>query len=242
MFNDISVVTSIFETLKKLIIFSGAGISAESGIQTFRDTGGLWENYRIEEVATPQAFRKNPELVLEFYNLRRRNIKNVEPNEAHLKLVELEKYFDVTIITQNIDNLHERAGSKKVLHLHGEITKARGSIGLDKPIEIVYKDIKMGDLANNGSQLRPHIVWFGEDVPEYLNAQLLIQNCDVLVVIGTSLNVYPAAGLIHYAPKNAFKIIIDPSLNSTDNLNEFKTINKVATEGISDLVQLLVMD
>jgi len=226
--------------MKKLVVFSGAGISAESGIQTFRDSGGLWENYKIEDVATPTAFNKNPKLVLDFYNLRRRNIKEVEPNNAHIKLVELEGHYDVTIITQNIDDLHERAGSKNVLHLHGEITKAKGSKGNEAPKDIGYSDINIGDISENGFQLRPHIVWFGEDVPEYENAKNIIGKCDVFVVVGTSLNVYPAAGLIHYAPRQSKRIIIDPNILTTDDLDGFEVINKKATEGVSDLVQLLV--
>ena len=226
--------------MKKLVVFSGAGISAESGIQTFRDAGGLWENYKIEDVATPTAFYINPQLVLDFYNLRRRNIQEVQPNDAHLRLVDLELHFDVTIITQNIDDLHERAGSKNVLHLHGEITKAKGSIGNVTAVNIGFSDIKLGDLAENGSQLRPDIVWFGEDVPEYENAKEIINTCDILIVIGTSLNVQPAAGLIHYAPSHSEKIIIDPNMSMSDKLDGFKVINKVASKGVSDLVQLLV--
>ena len=226
--------------MKKLVVFSGAGISAESGIQTFRDAGGLWENYKIEDVATPTAFYINPQLVLDFYNLRRRNIQEVKPNDAHLRLVDLELHFDVTIITQNIDDLHERAGSKNVLHLHGEITKAKGSIGNVTAVNIGFSDIKLGDLAENGSQLRPDIVWFGEDVPEYENAKEIISTCDILIVIGTSLNAQPAAGLIHYAPSHSKKIIIDPNMSMSDKLEGFEVINRVASKGVSDLVQLLV--
>jgi len=227
--------------MKNLVVFSGAGISAESGIQTFRDSGGLWEQYKIEEVATPGAFARNPEIVLEFYNIRRRAIASVGPNEAHICLADLEEHFNVTIITQNIDNLHERGGSRHVLHLHGEITKAKGNTGNAIPIDLGYSDIKLGDKADNGSQLRPHIVWFGEDVPEYENAKEIISKTDILIVVGTSLNVYPAAGLIHYAPSSSKKIIIDPHLERDASIQDFELIKKTAATGLPELVRKLVV-
>tara|TARA_B100000508_G_scaffold140976_1_gene144747 strand:+ start:37732 stop:38454 length:723 start_codon:yes stop_codon:yes gene_type:complete len=234
------ILASNFDSVKRLIVFSGAGISAESGIQTFRDAGGLWENYKVEEVATHEAFSRSPELVLEFYNLRRRAIAKVEPNDAHLHLRKLEDKFDVTVITQNIDNLHERAGSSRVLHLHGEITKARGAQGKHEIEDIGYTDIKLGDKATNGSQLRPHIVWFGEDVPEYENAMNIISTANILIVVGTSLNVYPAAGLIHYAPLEAEKYLVDPNILAGDSLQNFEIISKPAGTGIPQLVQRLL--
>lgn len=197
---------------KKLVILTGAGMSAESGISTFRDSGGLWDKYRVEDVATPEAFHRNPELVLEFYNIRRRELVNVKPNEGHLGIVELEKDFDVHIITQNVDNLHERAGSAHVLHLHGELMKVRSTrdesliyeLSADKP------DIKMGDKCEKGYQLRPHIVWFGEAVPMISEAAEIAKQADIFVIIGTSMNVYPAAGLLDYVKRNVPVYLIDP--------------------------------
>jgi NAD-dependent deacetylase len=196
--------------MKKLVVLTGAGMSAESGIRTFRDSDGLWEEYEVSDVATPQAWDRNMELVLRFYNERRRQLATSEPNEGHLGLVELEKYFDVQVITQNIDNLHERAGSSKVVHLHGELTKARSCIDPRLIYEIGYNDIKAGDLCEMGSQLRPHIVWFGEEVPMLDTAINLTAEADIFVVIGSSLNVYPAAGLINYVPARSSLYLIDP--------------------------------
>jgi NAD-dependent protein deacetylases, SIR2 family len=186
--------------MKKLVILTGAGMSSESGIKTFRDSGGLWEEYDVAEVATPQAWIKNRDLVLRFYNERRQQLASSKPNNGHLGLAKLEKYFDVQIITQNIDDLHERAGSTKVLHLHGELTKARSTVDPSLLYDIGYKDINPGDNCEKGSQLRPHIVWFGEAVPMMDAAANLTGNADIFVVVGSSLNVYPAAGLISYAP------------------------------------------
>ena len=185
--------------MKKIVILTGAGISAESGLKTFRDSNGLWENHKIEDVATPYAWKSNPELVLDFYNKRRLQASKAFPNKAHLSLVELEKYFDVTIITQNVDNLHERAGSTKVIHLHGELIKARSSGNPSLIYDIDNNKIEIGDLCDEGHQLRPHIVWFGEEVPMMTSVIPFFQVAEIVIVIGTSLSVYPASGLIDYA-------------------------------------------
>lgn len=195
---------------KKVVILTGAGISAESGISTFRDSDGLWEQYRVEDVATHDAYLRNPELVLNFYNERRRQLFAVKPNEGHRQLVRLEEKYDVHIITQNIDNLHEQAGSTQVLHLHGELTKARSDKDDNLIVEIGDRDIRLGDKAPDGAQLRPHIVWFGEAVPNIEPAAKLCEEADYFVVIGTSMNVYPAAGLIHYVPKGVPCYLVDP--------------------------------
>jgi NAD-dependent deacetylase len=197
---------------KRLVILSGAGISAESGLKTFRDSNGLWENHRVEDVATPEAFARNPELVLEFYNQRRKAASEAKPNAAHNALAALEGYFDVQIITQNVDNLHERAGSLKVLHLHGQLNQARSVKDANLIIEIGHKDIKMGEFATDRGQLRPNIVWFGEAVPMMETAINYTSEADFFIVIGTSLQVYPAASLIHYVPTDAQKFIIDKVL------------------------------
>ena len=220
--------------MKNLVVLSGAGMSAESGIRTFRDQGGLWEEYDIMEVASIQGWRKNPELMLQFYNSRRKELIDASPNDGHIRLAELEKDFNVQIITQNIDNLHERAGSTSVLHLHGELMKARST----KDPSLVYTldnwEMKMGDKCEKGSQLRPHIVWFGEEVPAMEEAISIIESADYLCVIGTSLNVYPAAGLIHYAPQNIPVFLIDP--NPPDALPRgVKVIAKGAGEGVAIL-------
>lgn len=195
---------------KKVIVLTGAGVSAESGISTFRDSDGLWEHYRVEDVATYSAYEHNPTLVLDFYNQRRRELFKAQPNEAHRQLVRVEEKYDVHIITQNIDNLHERAGSTQVLHLHGELTKGRSDRDERLIVEIGNRDILLGDKAPDGAQLRPHIVWFGEAVPNIEPASLLCQSADYFIVIGTSMNVYPAAGLIHYVPKSAPCYLVDP--------------------------------
>ena len=216
--------------MKKIVVLSGAGISAESGIKTFRDSNGLWENHKIEDVASPEGFARNPELVLEFYNLRRRQLSEVQPNEAHYILAELQKDFDVHIITQNVDDLHERAGSENIIHLHGELKKAR-SVNDEESIIPWEGDLNLGDLDENGIQLRPHIVWFGEMVPEMENAATIASTADILLVIGTSLQVYPAASLLHYVPAGCEIFVIDPHLsqNVTNEKNFFKTS---ATEGM----------
>ena len=195
---------------KKLVILSGAGMSQESGIRTFRDMGGLWEEYDVTEVATPEAWRRNPELVMRFYNDRRKQLYDCSPNEGHLGIVELEKDFDVHIITQNVDDLHERAGSSKVLHLHGELKKARSSVDDSLIYDIDGWELKFGQKCEKGSQLRPHIVWFGEAVTAMEDAVPIVESTDILVVIGTSLNVYPAAGLVHYAKRGIPIFVIDP--------------------------------
>lgn len=228
-----------FYKMKKLVVFSGAGISAESGISTFREANGLWEKYKIDEVATPEAFNSNPELVLNFYNQRRMQIAEVQPNNAHTSLAQLDKFFDVQIVTQNIDDLHERAGSKNVLHLHGKITEAKGTYS-NEIVQIGYRDIKLGDLDSNGFQLRPNIVWFGEDVPNYDLGINLIRQADILIVVGTSLNVFPAAGMIHYAPLSCAKIAIDPNLREEHLGKTFKVINQTAAIALPKLVRQLI--
>ncbi|MDD4009130.1 MAG: NAD-dependent deacylase [Fermentimonas sp.] len=226
---------------KKLIVLTGAGMSAESGIATFRDSGGLWEQYPVEQVATPEGFETDPELVLNFYNMRRRELLKAEPNGGHYGLAALEKDFDVHIITQNIDNLHERAGSKKVLHLHGELMKVRstGDESLIYDIEPGKCDIHLGDKCEKGFQLRPHIVWFGEAVPMIQEAGLLCRQADIFVIIGTSMNVHPAAGLLDYVKKNIPVYLIDPKDVQTRRY-DIHHIQKGASEGVEELKQLLL--
>ena len=221
-------------------MFTGAGISAESGIKTFRDSGGLWEEYDINEVATPQAFQKNPELVLDFYNQRRKQVIEASPNAAHTALAGLEKKFEVQIITQNIDDLHERAGSKKVLHLHGEIMKSRSSRFPQLVYDVQSSEIKMGEMCEKGFQLRPHIVWFGEMVPMMEPAIDMVSNCDILIVIGTSLDVYPAAGLVNYASEDSEKYLIDPKAKHLPYIMNLEVIEKTAGEGVPELVNTLL--
>ena len=196
--------------MKKVVVLTGAGISAESGISTFRDSDGLWEQYRVEDVATYDAYLRNPELVLNFYNERRRQLFQVKPNEGHRQLVRLEEKYDVRIITQNIDNLHEQAGSTNVLHLHGLLTQARSDRDDNLIVDIGDRDIHIGDKAPDGAQLRPHIVWFGEAVPNIEPAAELCEQADYFILIGTSMNVYPAAGLIHYVPRSTPCYLVDP--------------------------------
>ena len=195
---------------KKLVVLTGAGMSQESGLRTFRDMGGLWEEYDITEVATPEAWQRNPSLVMQFYNERRKQLYEAEPNAGHIGLVDLEKDFDVSIITQNVDDLHERAGSTKIIHLHGELKKARSSVDESLVYDIDGWELKFGQKCAKGSQLRPHIVWFGEAVPAMDDAIPLVEAADILVVIGTSLNVYPAAGLVNYAKRETPIFVIDP--------------------------------
>lgn len=223
---------------KKIVVLTGAGISAESGLRTFRDSDGLWEGYNIEDVATPRAWKKDPELVLQFYNLRRKNVLDAKPNAAHTGLAALEKDFDVHIITQNIDDLHERAGSTKVLHLHGQILKMRS----EKNERLVYDitgNINIGDRAEDGAQLRPHIVWFEEPVPMIEEAITIAGDAEYFVVVGTSLVVYPAAGLLHYAPYGIPKFIIDKKIPYTSAVQDITVIEKPATEGVRMLAELL---
>ena len=223
---------------KKLVILTGAGISAESGLRTFRDSDGLWEGYEVTEVATPGAWRKKPQLVLDFYNERRRDVGNAKPNAAHIGLAELEKDFDITIITQNIDDLHERAGSTDVLHLHGEIFKMRSEWD-ETLVSEIRGDIKLGDMATDGAQLRPHIVWFEEPVPKIEEAVPIVFAADIFVVVGTSLAVYPAAGLINYVALETPKFIIDKKIPYTSPMKNLTMIEKPATEGVKDLANLL---
>jgi NAD-dependent deacetylase len=222
--------------MKTLVILTGAGMSAESGVSTFRDAGGLWEQHRIEDVATPEAFRRNPELVLRFYNERRKQLLTVKPNAGHIGLAELEQHFNVQIITQNVDNLHERAGSRNILHLHGELMKARSTGPGAEVYEIQPEKIELniGDKCPKGYQLRPHIVWFGEAVPEIENAIRIVEKADIFVIIGTSMNVYPAAGLIHYIPSGVPVYLIDPNEVNVYTKN-VTVIRKGASEGVKEL-------
>lgn len=224
---------------QKLVVLTGAGISAESGLKTFRDSDGLWEGYNVYEVATPRGFKANPALVLEFYNQRRKDVGQAQPNAAHIGLAALEKYFDVTIVTQNIDDLHERGGSTNVLHLHGEIFKMRSVANSTKTYDIKV-DIKLGDLAEDGSQLRPFIVWFEEEVPMIEVAAAVVAEADIFVVVGTSLQVYPAAGLIDIAKRSIPKFIIDKKIPYTSSLQNITMIEKTASEGIAELTELLI--
>lgn len=225
-------------TKKKLVVLTGAGISAESGLQTFRDSDGLWEGYDIEEVATPGAWEKNPELVLRFYNMRRKNVLEAAPNTAHKKLAELEENFDIHIITQNIDDLHERAGSTKVLHLHGEILKMRSERN-ERLVYDIRDDINMGDKAEDSAQLRPHIVWFGEAVPMIETAIGIVQTAAIFAVIGTSLVVYPAAGLVNYTRESIPKFIVDKKIPYSSSSGNVVSIEKTATEGVLILEGML---
>ena len=225
-------------TKKKLVVLSGAGVSAESGLKTFRDSDGLWEGYNIEDVATPGAWRKNRRLVLEFYNYRRKNVLEAQPNEAHYGLASLQDKFDVHIITQNIDDLHERAGSKKVSHLHGEIFKMRS----ERNEQLIYDirgDIQLGDTAEDGAQLRPAIVWFEEPVPMIEEVIPIVYNADIFVVVGTSLVVYPAAGLVSYSRPEIPKYIIDKNIPNTSSFYNLTAIQKPATQGVKDLIEVL---
>lgn len=224
---------------KKLVVLSGAGISAESGLKTFRDSDGLWEGHDVNEVATPEAWYKNPQLVLDFYNMRRRNVLDAQPNMAHKVLAELEEQYDVHIITQNIDDLHERAGSTNVLHLHGEILKMRSERSEHQLLDI-YDDIKIGDMAPDGGQLRPAIVWFGEAVPMIEIALPIMQEADVFVLVGTSLVVYPAAGLVDYVRDSTPKYVLDKVIPSVSRFANVIPIAKPATVGVIELRKILL--
>ena len=223
---------------KNIVALTGAGISAESGITTFRDSGGLWEQYDVMEVASIDGWHKNPQLVQRFYNERRKQLQEVEPNNAHRILAELENDFDVTIVTQNVDNLHERAGSSKIIHLHGELTKARSFVNPDMIIDIGYRPIEIDEKAPDGSQLRPHIVWFGEAVPLISTAARIVATADILLIIGTSLNVYPAAGLVGYTKENTAIYLIDPNevVYSGKNIT---VIREKATVGMEKIKNIL---
>lgn len=222
---------------KHIVVLTGAGVSAESGLSTFRDADGLWEGHDVMEVASPQGFTNNPALVLDFYNQRRRQLLQVKPNEAHKDLAHLETDFQVTIITQNVDNLHEQAGSSMVIHLHGELFKVR-STGNENDIKHWESDLVLGDTCKNGHQLRPHIVWFGEDVPLIPKAISICETADILIVIGTSMQVYPAASLMHYVPENTPTFFIDPKPNMISNKN-LTVIAEPATIGVKKVVSLL---
>jgi len=238
---SIFVVRIKTDKMKKIVVLSGAGISAESGIKTFRDTGGLWEEHNIDDVATPDGFRRNPTLVLDFYNKRRKQLATCQPNFAHISLANLETKFDIQIITQNVDNLHERAGSSNVLHLHGELMKIRstGAGGEVFDIDPNKLEIHLNDKCPKGFQLRPHIVWFGEEVPTIEQAQKIVKQADILIIIGTSLQVYPAAGLVNYVKPNAPIYLIDPQKisNTPENVT---IIQKGASEGMKILEQILL--
>ncbi len=228
--------------MKKIIVLTGAGISAESGISTFRDSGGLWEQYKIEDVATFDAWKRDRELVLEFYNQRRRQLATVKPNAAHIALASLETKYDVQIITQNVDDLHERGGSSKILHLHGEMVKARSTLNENLIYTIGYNDIKPGDHCEKGSQLRPHIVWFGEAVPEISRAAELTAQADILLVIGTSLNVYPAAGLAQVTSANCRCYLIDPNAADLKLGLRWTILPQKAGEAVPVLVNQLLKE
>lgn len=224
---------------KKLVVLTGAGISAESGIDTFRGAGGLWEGHDVTKVASPEGWAENQSLVLDFYNKRRKAVVEAEPNQAHKILAELERYYDVHIITQNIDDLHERGGSTKVLHLHGEIKKARSTVDENLIYEMEGWEIKEGDLCEKGSQLRPHIVWFGEMVPMIEPAARITAEADILLVVGTSLQVYPAAGLIHQVSQDVPIYVVDPSTPEYYGSNQVTAIAKSAVEGMKELFEKL---
>lgn len=225
--------------MKKLVILTGAGISAESGLKTFRDSDGLWEGYNIEDVATPQAWRRNPQLVQDFYNQRRKAVLEANPNTAHYALASLEEKYNVTIITQNIDDLHERAGSSNVVHLHGIITRSQSSINPKLTYPIDGWELRMDEVCELGSPLRAHVVWFGEDVPMIETAAEICRDANIFILTGTSLVVYPAAGLVNYVPRNASKYIVDPNIPVT-GLDNLVTIQEKATVGIPRLVDQLL--
>ena len=229
---------------KNLVILSGAGMSAESGISTFRDAGGLWDKYPVMQVASAEGYVRDPELVINFYNERRKQLLAVEPNAGHIGLAELEKDFNVTVVTQNVDNLHERAGSTRIIHLHGELTKVCSSRDPYNPryvkeLKPEEYEVKMGDKAGDGSQLRPFIVWFGEAVPELETAVDYVEKADIFVIIGTSMNVYPAAGLLNYVPRTAEVYLIDPKPVDTHSMRQIHIIQKGASEGVKELKKLL---
>ena len=226
--------------MKKLVVLSGAGMSAESGLRTFREMGGLWEEYDVYEVASPGGWQKDRELVLRFYNERRKQLLEAEPNAGHLGLVELEKFFEVWIVTQNIDDLHERAGSSRILHLHGEIRKARSTADPSLVYDIEGWKLEEGDLCEKGSQLRPHVVWFGEAVPAIEEAAGIVSEAEIFLIIGTSMNVYPAAGLINYVPEGAPVYIIDPNEVAVAGHPRIKVIQKSAGEGVQLLLEELI--
>lgn len=228
--------------MKEVVVLTGAGMSADSGLATFRDSGGLWEGYDINEVATLDGWHRNPERVLDFYNLRRKQAFEAEPNQGHKALARLEEKFDVTVVTQNVDDLHERGGSTNVLHLHGELRKARSVKNVELVYDIGSKPINLGDTSEDGEQLRPHIVWFGEMVPMLEQAARVVEQADLLIVIGTSLVVYPAAGLVDYATPGIPKYIIDPATPELSSFHGWEHIKSRAAEGTPELVDKLLTD
>jgi len=234
--NSKSIILVQIKLMQKIVILTGAGMSAESGIKTFRDADGLWEGHDVMDVASPQGFARNPELVLDFYNQRRRQLLNVKPNSAHIAVADLETLFDITIVTQNVDDLHERAGSNDVLHLHGELLKVRSTLNAN----LIYsrtKDINLGDTCEEGSQLRPHIVWFGEEVPMLEKAIKITATADILIIVGTSMQVYPAAGLVNYIKPNIPIYFIDPKPSvSQHSFNNLTIISEKATNGVKTLI------
>ena len=225
---------------KKLTVLTGAGISAESGLRTFRDSDGLWEEHNVMDVASIEGWYRNPELVIEFYNQRRRQLANVQPNKAHIILAELEEHFDVHIVTQNVDNLHERAGSTKILHLHGELTKVRSVRDETLVSDIGYESISMGQTGEDGAQLRPHIVWFGEPVPLIVEAERLVREADIFAVVGSSLVVYPAAGLAAVVRPEVRAFLIDPNDVGMRLPKNFVMIKETATIGVEKMKEALV--
>ncbi len=235
--------STIMEVKKHLVVLTGAGISAESGLKTFRDSDGLWMGYDVYEVASPAGWKKDPALVLDFYNNRRKDVANAQPNAAHIGLAQLENFFKVTIITQNIDDLHERGGSSNVIHLHGEIFKMRSELsGANVNENEIYEitgDINLGDKADDGAQLRPHIVWFDEQVPKIIEAKKLMTEADIFVLVGTSLQVYPASGLINYVALDVPKYIIDKKIPFLSAQHNLFFIEKPATEGVKELIEIL---
>lgn len=224
----------------KLVVLSGAGISAESGIKTFRDANGLWEGHDIMEVASPMGWARNPEVVLEFYNQRRRQMTTVGPNPAHFALKKLEEQYDVQVVTQNVDDLHERAGSSKILHLHGEIAKVRSTGNEELVYDWTGKDLNWGDVCEEGHQLRPHIVWFGEDVPHFEYATTLVKEADVLLIVGTSMVVYPANTLVEYAPEHARIFLIDPKVPDYSTSRNIQMVIEKASLGVPALADRLL--
>ncbi|SRR5258706_1505068 len=228
--------------MRKLVAFTGSGISAESGLKTFRDSDGLWEEYNVYDVATPEAWHRDRKLVLEFYNARRRQVINAKPNAAHTALAKLESKFDIEIITQNIDDLHERAGSSKVLHLHGEIMKAQSTLYRHLVYDIKGSELNEGDTCERGSQLRPFVVWFGEEVPMIRKAEEIISQAEIVIIIGTSLQVYPAAGLVRYAPRDAKKYYVDPNPDSNISLGNTELINSGAGIAVPMLAEKLMLE
>jgi NAD-dependent deacetylase len=225
--------------IKKLIALTGAGISAESGIATFRDSGGLWEGHKVEDVATPEGWRRNPKLVLDFYNERRKKALEVKPNRGHEILAELEKDFEVTIITQNVDELHERAGSTNVIHLHGKLSESRSTLDPSWVYPVKGWELKLGDKCERGSQLRPNIVWFGEAVPLIEKASVIVSTADIFLVVGTSMVVYPAAGLIDYVPDRVKKYVIDPNKPDILHVPNLEFITEKGSVGLAKLKTIL---